>query len=70
MVKNVFEVINKMETDGVIDAYALGGAMAANLYIDAFHTVDFDFFILVSPSVSDLDPLRPIIDYLEPLAIS
>ena len=63
--KKVFEVINQMQSDGVIDAYALGGAMAANLYIDSFATLDFDFFVQLGADASELDPLRPIIEYLE-----
>lgn len=65
--KKVFEVINQMQADGVIDIYALGGAMAANLYIDSFPTIDFDFFVSVSGASPALDPLRPRINYLEPL---
>jgi hypothetical protein len=53
--------------DGIIDTYALGGAMAANLYVDPFFTQDFDFFVHILPAASPLDPLRPIIDYLKPL---
>lgn len=63
----VFEVINQMRVDGVIDEYALGGAMAANLYVDPFFTQDFDFFVHIVANISELDPLRPIINYLEPL---
>jgi hypothetical protein len=63
--KKVFQVINQMQSDGVVHAYALGGAMAANLYIDSFPTIDFDFFVHLSAGGSELDPLRPIILYLE-----
>ena len=57
--KKVFEVVNRMEADGVIDTYALGGAMAANLYIDSFPTLDFDFFVHMSAGVPELDPFGP-----------
>lgn len=55
-----------MQTDGVINDYALGGAMAANIYVDSFPTQDFDFFVNLGSGVPALDPLRPIIEYLEP----
>ena len=68
--KKVIELIEGMQSAGVIDAYALGGAMAANLYIDSLPTLDFDFFVHIVNEVSSLDPLRSIIDYLEPLGYS
>ena len=61
------EIINKMMTDRVIDAYALGGATAANIYIQSFNTRDFDFFVHIAGDAPTLDPLRPIIDCLRPL---
>ena len=65
--KRVVEVIDMMIEDGVIDAYALGGATAANIYIQSFNTRDFDFFVHLAGDVPMLDPLRPIIDFLRPL---
>lgn len=62
----VIAVIDQMQADGVIGRYALGGAMAAVIYVDPFPTQDFDFFVHLKSPVSNLDPLRPIIDYLEP----
>jgi hypothetical protein len=65
--RKAIQVIDAMESEGVIGSYALGGAMAAAIYVDPFPTQDFDFFVHLLGEVSDLDPLRPIIDYLEPL---
>ena len=65
-VRKVFEILNGMLADGVIDAYALGGAIAASFYVEPFATEDIDFFVHFTTDVSDLDPLRPVIDYLEP----
>jgi hypothetical protein len=65
--RKIVGIINQMLEDGVINAYALGGATAANIYIQSFNTRDFDFFVHVAGNVSMLDPLRPIIDYLRPL---
>ena len=46
--QNVIEVINRILDDRVIDAYALGGATAANIYIPSYNTRDFDFFVHLS----------------------
>jgi hypothetical protein len=60
------QVLDEMQAAGVIKSYALGGAMAANVYLEIFSTVDFDFFVHIVGTVSSLDPIRPIIDYLTP----
>jgi hypothetical protein len=65
--RKVMEIIEKMIENHVIDAYALGGATAANIYIQSFNTRDFDFFVHLAGEVHMLDPLRSIIDYLKPL---
>ena len=46
-------VLNQMAADGVIEAYALGGAMAAVFYIEPVATFDLDVFVLLSPAESD-----------------
>ena len=33
-------IINQMERDGVIDRYAIGGAIAATLYVEPIQTYD------------------------------
>jgi hypothetical protein len=43
--KQTFEVINRMREEGVIDRYALGGAVAATFYLEPFATLDIDIFI-------------------------
>ena len=62
----VIHLIEAMQADGIIGTYALGGAMAAVIYVDPFPTQDFDFFVHLTGEVSNLDPLRPIIEYLNP----
>jgi hypothetical protein len=64
--KKVVGVIEAMIKDGIIDSYALGGATAANIYIEPFNTIDIDFFIHIVGEIPTLDPLRPVIDYLKP----
>jgi hypothetical protein len=64
---NVIRIIEELQAGEIIGSYALGGAMAAAIYVDPFPTQDFDFFVHLLADVSDLDPLRPIIDHLGPL---
>jgi hypothetical protein len=61
-IKRVFELFNEMENSGVVSSYALGGATAANLYVDPMNTLDLDFFVLVQQSKS-LDFLKPITEF-------
>lgn len=65
--KKIFEVIMGMVDAGIIGDFALGGATAANIYVEPFNTKDLDFFIHIVGGAPFLDPLRPIIDYLKPL---
>lgn len=64
--REVIEVLNQMQTDGVIDRYAIGGAVGATFYLEPVATLDVDVFVafhsepghlLVSP--------QPILDYLK-----
>jgi hypothetical protein len=59
-----FSVVNQMVLEGVIESYALGGAMAAVFYIEPIATFDVDIFCFINGIANELDPLRPIYDYL------
>lgn len=41
-IKEVIETINRMQTDGVIERYAIGGAVGATFYIEPAATFDVD----------------------------
>jgi hypothetical protein len=59
-------MLNQMIADGVIDRYAIGGAVAANLYIEPADTMDVDVFIVLNPLPGrSLVSLDSIYDYLE-----
>ncbi len=61
-----FAAINQMVEDGVIESYALGGAVAVMFYIEPDTTFDIDIFCVVKGvDGASLDPLRPIVDYLK-----
>ena len=56
--------LNQIVADGVIETYAVGGAMGAMFYIDAFETQDLDVFVLLPPT-GVLLSLTPIYDALK-----
>ena len=44
--KKTFAVLNQMVADGVIEDYAVAGAIGAMFYVEAFATADLDVFII------------------------
>lgn len=64
-IREVIEVLNQMEADGVIDRYAIGGAVGATFYLEPVATLDIDVFVAFQPEPGQLlvTP-RTIIDYL------
>ncbi len=44
--KQTFAVLNEMVADGVIENYAVAGAIGAMFYVEAFATADLDVFVL------------------------
>ncbi len=53
-----------MVKDGVINEYAIGGAVAAIYYLEPFDTADLDVFIQVTATGSVLALLAPVYRYL------
>jgi hypothetical protein len=65
MLKEVFSVVNRMEAEGVIERYALGGAVAATFYLEPIATIDVDCFVSFRRQPgSSLISSKPIFDYL------
>jgi hypothetical protein len=62
-VEKTLEIINRMEADGVIGRYAIGGAMAAIFYVEPFTTFDLDIFFAASGS-GGLMTMTPVYEYL------
>jgi hypothetical protein len=58
------EVLNALVDEGVIEQYAIGGAVAAIFWVEPFDTIDLDVFVLLSEAVHPLDPLREVISAL------
>lgn len=57
-------VINEMEREGIIDRYAIGGAIAATLYVEPVQTYDLDIFVIFPVSPTGLISVSPIYAYL------
>lgn len=63
--KQTLELINQMQSDGVIAHYAIGGAVAATFYLEPAATLDVDVFVLLSTPAGALVSLSPIYEYLK-----
>jgi hypothetical protein len=44
-IKEVIEMINSMQANGVIERYAIGGAVGATFYLEPVATLDVDVFV-------------------------
>jgi|SRR5688572_15417672 len=65
-IKQVISTLNEMQADGVVERYAIGGAVGATFYVEPVATLGVDVFVsfrvlagsaLISP--------QPIFDYLK-----
>ena len=64
--KATLELINQMQSDGVIGRYAIGGAVGATFYLEPAATLDVDVFVMLPTSAGgQLLSLAPIYDYLK-----
>jgi hypothetical protein len=48
------QVLNELERGGVIDRYAIGGAMGATFYVEPLLTFDLDVFVVPPQSAAGL----------------
>ena len=64
-IKDTIATINQMQADGVIEHYAIGGAVGATFYLEPVATLDVDVFITFRPESGRLlaNP-QPLFDYL------
>lgn len=65
-IQEVIKTINQMQADGVIERYAIGGAVGATFYLEPVATLDVDIFITFKTEAGGLliSP-QPIFDYLK-----
>ncbi len=62
--QRVLEALNQLVSDGVVEDYAIGGAIGASFYLDAMQTEDVDAFVFLPPTVSGIVLITPIYDAL------
>jgi len=64
-IQEVIQTINQMQADGIIDRYAIGGAVGATFHLEPVSTLDVDIFVSfrTEPGSLLISP-RPIHDYL------
>ncbi len=64
--KATLVLLNQMQSDGVIGAYAIGGAVGATFYLEPVATLDLDVFVHLRPVLgSALLTLAPLYEYLQ-----
>jgi hypothetical protein len=62
--KATLEAINRMQAEGIIGKYAIGGAVGATFYLEPSATLDIDIFVSLKTSTGGpLVTLTPIYDY-------
>ena len=61
---DVFGVLNEMKAEGVVEDYALGGAMAVLFYAEPTRTYDLDVFVILPPSDRPIVTLTPVYAWL------
>ena len=66
-VQNTLEILLKLRTEGVIGVFAVGGAIAASVYVEAVATEDLDVFAFLQATNSGLLSLTPVYDRLKAL---
>ena len=70
-IKETIATINRMQAEGVITQYAIGGAVGATFYLEAAETQDVDIFITIPvPDGQLIVTLTPQYDYLKSLGCS
>jgi len=52
--KRTLQVLNELERDGVVECYAIGGAMAATFYVEPLLTFDLDVFVILPQDAGNL----------------
>jgi hypothetical protein len=65
-IKEVITTINQVQAGGIVDRYALGGAVGATFYLEPVATLDVDIFVAFrsEPGSLRLSP-QPLFDFLK-----
>jgi len=62
---DVFKALNGLETDGVIEKYAVAGAMAFLFYTEPARTYDLDVFVFLPPQPGLIFSMQPLYTELQ-----
>jgi hypothetical protein len=64
-IPQVIALINQLEADGVVERYAIGGAVGATFYLEPIATLDVDIFVAFRQDPGTLLlSTQPVLDYL------
>jgi hypothetical protein len=66
-VEMTLQVLNRMEAEGVVGRYAIGGAVAATFYVEPVSTFDLDIFFTTEMAAGEFFSLKPLYDFLSAL---
>ena len=61
----VFRTIIELKSEGVLEDYAVGGAMAVLFYAEPTRTYDLDVFVFLPPAAGSVVLLTPLYAWLE-----
>lgn len=65
--KKVVEVLQQLVRAGTLQAYAVGGGVAATFYVEPVLTYDLDVFVVLAPAEGLLVSLAPLYEKLREL---
>lgn len=61
--EKTLQVLNRMEAEGAVGRYAIGGAVAATFYAEPVSTFDLDIFFTVEAAAGEFVSLTPLDDF-------
>jgi len=62
--EKTLQVLNDLVVEGVLNRYAIGGAMGATFYAEPVLTFDLDIFVILPETVTGLSTLEPLYEAL------
>jgi len=63
-IKHTLSVLNRLEAEGIIGRYAIGGAVGALFYLEPADTADIHVFVAFRTEPGSLISLAPVYDWL------
>jgi hypothetical protein len=62
--ERTLQVLNGLERDGILNHYAIGGAMGATFYVEPLLTFDLDIFVVLPQTAGGVLTLTPLYEAL------